>query len=224
MDAPLVAAETPEETAAVFSASASGQFCVALQQVMAGTKMTGENTVFDSMAPYRHSKPSIEPLQIYQVVTYAKQLPIVVSCKMKTAAHIRAAYGSSAAGEQKYCPDAARALQQQVVMELRRDGRAEAADKAAAFVIDETEPYITGQAYLKDFVPIYRGPDGAIHVNSPGLYQNYDSWYTFLLPEIVKGQSYCHLATTELMRAIASGEIEPDITVTTADNAQTRPQ
>ncbi|MBL8631477.1 MAG: hypothetical protein JNM81_17710 [Rhodospirillaceae bacterium] len=221
---PAIAADSEVAATAGLPASTSAQFCVALQQYLASTAMTGENTLFDSMAPYRHSKPSIKPLQIYQVVTYAKKVPVVVSCKMKTAAHIRDIYGPEAAGEQKFCDDAAKVLQHQAVTELRRDGHDEAAAKAAAFIVDHTEPYVTGQAYLNDFTPITRGPDGVVHISTPGLYQNYDSWYTPILPEIVKGQSYCHLASVELMKAVALGDMAPGLTVTTVDDAPTRPQ
>lgn len=220
----LFALSAAAQTSTGLPDSTSARFCVALQHMLASTTREADNTLFDNMAEYRHSKPGIEPLRIYQVVTYAGRMPVVVSCKMKTAAHIRAAYGAAAAGEQKYCDAAARELQRQAVADLRRDGRPAAAEAAAVFVVDRTEPYITGQAYLKDFVPIYRAPDGAIHVNSPGLYQDYDAWYTALLPEFVKGQSYCHLASVELIKAVASGDIAPGLTVTTADEASTQPR
>lgn len=204
--------------------STSPQFCVAVQQQISSTSMVGENEVFADMPPYRHSKPSIDPLKIYQVVTYAGNVPVVVSCKMKTAAHLRAIHGSAAAGAQKFCPDIAELVRAQAVAELRGEGEAAAADRAAAFVIDQVEPYITGRDYLSDFRATFVGEDGAIHVNAPGLFQDYDRWYTIFLPEIVRGQSYCHLATVESLKAIASGAMKPGATITTRDDAPTQPQ
>jgi hypothetical protein len=203
-------------------ASTSPQFCVKVQQILASTDLVGDNTVFDDMPSYRHSKPAAKPLTIYQVVTYAAQMPIVVSCKMKTAAHLRANYGEDAAGQQFFCPDVARILQQQAIEELQGEGRTEAAARAARFVIDPDEPFITGQAYLKDFRTIYHAEDGAVHISSPGLYQNHESWYTPLLPEMLKGQSYCHLATVESVKAVATGERAPGTTITTIDDAPTQ--
>jgi hypothetical protein len=204
-----------------FPASTSPQFCMALQQKTASTDMVGENTVFTDMPSYRHSKPAAKPITIYQVVTYRGQMPLVVSCKMKTSGHLREVYGESAAGKQLFCPDIALMLQQQAVAELTAEGKAEAATRAGQFVIDRNQPFVTGREYLADFKTIYKAADGAIHVSSPGLYQDPESWYTPLLPDFLKGQSYCHLATVESLKAVASGALEPGTVITTSDDAPT---
>jgi hypothetical protein len=201
----------------------SSEFCQVVQKIMANTEVDGDNTVFTDMPEYRHSKPSPDPLKIYQVVTYDGQRPIMVSCKIKGAAHIRAVYGEDAAGEQQYCPSVARMVQAQAVTELEQENQQAAADKARAFVIDDNEPFMTGQDYLADFELSYVGDDGAIHVSSPGLFHDYDSWTTWILPAMVEGQVYCHLATVAYLKAVATGEMEPGTTVTTADDAPVVP-
>lgn len=206
-----------------FPAPASADFCVAVQKFMANTAVEGTNTVFTDMPSYRHSKPSPNPLLIYQVVTYAGKLPIMVSCKLKTAAHLRATYGPEAAGAQRFCPAVTRELQAAAVRALRQGNDAAAAERATAFVLDEDEPYMTGRDYLAEFPLSYRGADGAVHIRSHGLFQNYDSWITAVLPRQVQGQSYCHLATVEYLTALARGEIEPGTVVTTADDAPVVP-
>ena len=202
----------------------SAEFCVVVQQILANTDVEGTNEVFANMPDYRHSKPMVDPLMIYQVVTYDGQRPIMVSCKVKGAAHLRSAYGEDAAGEQLYCPTVARMVKTQAINELRQDNLSEAAAKAEAFVVDDNEPYITGQDYLSDFELSYVGEDGAIHFNSPGLFHDYDSWTTWILPEKFEGQVYCHLATAEYMKAVATGEIKPGTPITTADDAPVTPR
>lgn len=209
------AAPLPEPT--------SPEFCRAAQRILASTTMAGTNTVFTNMPDYRHSKPFVNPLTNYQVVTYRGQVPIVVSCKLKTAAHLRDAYGAEAAGKQLYCPDMARLSREDAVAELRSEGNTAAAAKAASFVVDPIEPYITGQSYLSDFEASYVGPDGKVHLNAPGLYQDYDSWITMILPERVQGQSYCHLPTVDYIKALATGAMQPGTTVTTVDDAPVTP-
>ncbi len=209
--APLPAADSPA-------------FCVAAQQLLASTKMIGKNTLFTDMPSYRHSKPLVDPLEIFQVVSYAGKLPVMVSCKVKTAAHLRAAYGPKAAGNQLYCPEVTRLVRAQAVAELQQANQPAAAAKAAAFILDEDEPYWTGRSYLADFQLSYRGGNGAVHISSPGLYQDYDSWITWFLPEKFQGQSYCHLATVNYLKALASGEMKPGITMTTAEDAPVRPK
>ena len=146
----------------------------------------------------------------------------MVSCKMKSAAHLRAAYGSLAAVEQRFCPDITRLVRAQAVTVLRQTNKW-AAEQAARFVIDENEPYIAGRAYLAEFLLSYRSPDGRVHLGSPGLFQDYDSWITPLLPKIFQGQSYCHLATLEYVMALATGVMQPGTVVTTADGAPVTP-
>ena len=202
---------------------ASIEYCQAAQQILSSTELRGENTVFTDMPAYRKSKSAANPHLTYQVVTYQGSMPIVVSCKVKTAAHLRAVYGPQAAGPERSCADLTRRARSAAVAQLEAAGLAEAAQRAAAFVIDNNEPYTTGQAYLGDFELSYRGPDGAIHLNSPGLFQDYDSWITRFLPWQVQGQHYCHTATADYIRALATGELEPGTVITTVDDAPVTP-
>jgi len=148
----------------------------------------------------------------------------MVSCKIKGAAHLRSAYGEDAAGEQLFCPEIARRVKAQAITELRQEGNMEAAEAAEAFVIDENEPFMTGRDYLSDFELSYRGDDGAIHFNTPGLFHDYDSWTTWILPENFEGQAYCHIATVTYMKLVATGESEPGTIITTADDAPVTPR
>jgi hypothetical protein len=201
----------------------SAEFCQQVQRVLANTDMEGTNEIFKNMPDYRHSKPAADPLMIYQVVTYAGQLPIMVSCKIKGAAHLRSAYGEDAAGEQQYCPEITQMVKAQAVAELEQTGNAEAAAAAAAFVVEQNEPFMTGRDYLSDFELSFLGDDGAIHLNSPGLFHDYDSWTTWILPENFEGQSYCHLPTVSYIKAVATGEMDPGTLMTTADDAPVNP-
>jgi hypothetical protein len=199
-------------------------FCQAVQKYMSSTAIDSANTLFTDMPEYRHSKPTVDPLQTFQVVSYAGRTPVMVSCKIKGAAHLRYAYGDDAAGKQRFCPDVAALVQAQAAAELRRAGQGEASDKLTAMILDDNEPFMTGRDYLADFKLSYVGEDGAIHLQSPGLFHDYDSWSTWILPEQFEGQAYCHLATAAYMKALATGEMAPGIVMTTADDAPVTPQ
>jgi hypothetical protein len=200
----------------------SSDFCVAVQHILADTEIAATNEIFPHMPDYRHSKPSPNPLMIYQVVTYDDVGPIVVSCKVKTADHIRAEYGEDAAGEQRYCPEITRMVQAQAVAELQQ-WNPEAAAAAQAFVIDESEPFMMGSSYLADFQSSYVGEDGAIHFQSPGLQTNWEDWLIWVMPNRLRGQTYCHLPTVAYMKRVAAGTTEPGATITTVDDAPTQP-
>ena len=218
-----IAAAMPAVAAAQeLPAPDSVEFCTAVQKILANTDMGGTNTVFTVLGDYGASKPTVDPLTTYQVVSYKGNLPVMVSCKIKTAAHLRAVHGDNAAGEQRFCPDVTRLLQAQAVARLRATDGA-AADRAAAFVVDDNEPYATGRSYLGDFQLSYAGEDGAVHFNSPGLFQDYDAWFTWILPERLQGQSYCHFPTVEYMEALATGAMQPPLDVVFDDTLVVSP-
>lgn len=199
-------------------------FCQAVQQYASNTDMVSYNTVMRNMPDYRASKSLPRPLQTFQIVSYRGQTPVMVSCKIKGSSHIRAVHGEDKAGEQLFCPDVTSALREQTVAELLAAGEAGVADKVAAFVLDDNEPFMTGREYLADFELSYVGDDGAIHLRSHGLFHDFDSWTSWILPERVEGQVYCHLPTPAYMQALATGAMEPGTLMTTADDAQVAPE
>ncbi len=207
----------------VLPLSTDANYCGAVQRVLAVTDVASDNTVFTDMPAYRHSKPTIKPLTTYQVVSYRERIPVMVSCKIKSASHIRAEYGEQTVGEQQFCPAITRLNRQAAVIALRSAGKPAAAEKAQAIVIDDTEPGLTGRHYLGDFELSYVSEDGVLHVVSPGLYHDYDSWMTWILPEMLEGQMYCHIPTAEYMQALATGALEPGTLMTTGDDAPVTP-
>lgn len=208
----------------VFPEPTDPTFCQAIQKYISNTELDSNNTLFTDMAAYRASKPMVKPLQTFQVVQYHDQLPIMVSCKVKGAAHIRSAHGDNAAGEQKFCPDVARELQRLAVAELWEAGETRAAETAAGFVIDDIEPYITGQSYLAEFQLSHVDDEGVTHISSPGLFHDYASWTRWILPERFEGQVYCHLATPAYIKALATGAMAPGVVMTAADEAPVTPR
>lgn len=204
-------------------APTSAAYCGQVQQILANTGMTGEVTVFDNMDDYRASKPAPRPLLNYQIVTYDDKRPIAVSCKVKAADHLRAEYGDDAAGEQLRCSAITRLSLDQAIRELEAEYPPEAAAKAREFIIDDTEPYVTGQSYLSSFELSYRDPEARIHIQSPGLQVNWDDWRFWIMPNLIRGQTYCHLATVPYLKALATGALQPGTVIVSTDDAITRP-
>lgn len=209
--------------ASTLPAPGSDDFCASVQKILANTGLESDNTMFTDLGDYAESKPGIKPITNYQVVSYSGQMPIMVSCKVKTAAHLRSEYGEDAAGEQLFCPTVTRLAQSQAVAELL-PANPEAAERAKAIVVVDNEPYASGRGYLGDFQLSFVAEDGGVHLNSPGLFQNYDAWYTWILPERLQGQSYCHIATVDYIKALALGEIEPGTSIVLDENHSVTPR
>jgi hypothetical protein len=200
----------------------SADFCVAVQQVLANTEVEATNTIFDNMPDYRSSKPSVSPLKIYQVVSYSGEMPVIVSCKIKAADHLQSEYGEDAAGKQRFCPEISKLALQQAITQLQTENPA-AAEAASQFIVDDTEPYSTGQSYLGDWQAISRDAEGVTRVTTPSLQTNWENWMFWILPDRLRGQTYCHIPTVNYLKAVASGTVEPGATMTTADDAPNQP-
>lgn len=218
------ATTSPASAPAALPPPTAAQFCIEMQKRVASTALTGRNQLFEDMAEFRHSKPSARPFEIFQVVTYEGARPIRVSCKMKTAAHLRAVYGATAAGTQHRCPELTQVLRAEAVARLDAAHATAAAARAMRFVIDDDAPLVTGQSFLKAYALSHVDPQGQVHVRSIGLFQDYDSWITVLLPKILQGQCYCHWPTVEYLTALATGEMSPGTWVTTDDDAAATPR
>ncbi len=84
------------------------------------------------------------------------------------------------------------------------------ADAARAIVIDPDEPFLTGGSWLSEFPLSYRGDDGAIHVNTQSLQINWEDWRFWIMPNRLRGHTYCHLIAPAHMAALIRGDAQPD--------------
>ncbi|WP_101759410.1 hypothetical protein [Oceanicoccus sp. KOV_DT_Chl] len=198
------------------------EFCQTVQQKISNTKVPSHNTLLTDMASFRHAKPAIDPLTIYQVVTYQQSLPVMVSCKVKSADHIREHYGANAAGEQQHCTDIAKLTIAKAISELQMTNT-QAAHQAEKIQVNNIAPGVTGRSYLASFQLSYLDDAGRVYLNAPGLLTRWEDWRFYLFPNKLRGQVYCHIPTTEYIKALALGKIEPGLEVTTEDDAPTQP-
>jgi hypothetical protein len=55
------------------------------------------------------------------------------------------------------------------------------------------------------------------------LQTNWEDWLLWIMPNRVRGQTYCHLATVPYVKALATGTMEPGTQIISTDDAVTRP-
>ncbi len=185
-------------------------FCTAVQEILAGTTVPSEPTVYPDMASFRHSKPTPRPLTTSQVVTLdAQGRPKMVSCKVKSADHIRSEYGADAAGPQRDCREITVMVHARVVARLEAD-EPELAATVRGYVIEPDEPQPTGAMYLSPFPLAFADGDGNLHINTQSLQVNWDDWHYWIMPNVLRGQTYCHIITPEYLEALGRGQAQPD--------------
>ena len=197
-------------SAATLPDTTTDTFCAAVQEILAETTVPSELTVYPDMAAFRQSKPTPRPLTISQVVTLDKQSrPQMVSCKVKSADHIRAVYGEAAAGKQRYCREITVMVHAKVVAKLKAEVP-ELAATVRGYVIEPDEPYTTGRMYLSPFPLAFADNDGNLHINTRSLQVDWDDWRFYIMPNVLRGQTYCHLITPEYLEALARDQAQPD--------------
>ena len=197
-------------SAATLPATATDTFCTAVQEILAETTVPSELTVYADMAAFRRSKPTPRPLTISQVVTLDKQgRPKMVSCKVKSADHIRAEYGKAAAGEQLYCREITVMVHAKIVAKLEAEAP-ELAATVRGYIIEPDEPHTTGRMYLSPFPLAFADNEGNLHINTQSLQVDWDDWRFYIMPNVLRGQTYCHLITPEYLEALARGQAQPD--------------
>ncbi len=191
----------------------SDQFCVAVQQRMAGTTRPVRNVVHTDYAAFKKSKPQVNPLETEQFAQYEDETrtrPMRISCKTKTADHINAVYGpGSAAGDLVSCKEINRSTIMGQWTRMALGERQRAKWPPWRVMLDGDDIQVMGSGYLKPYRFVYLGDDGLPHVLAKGLLAEWDDWRWKLAPERFRGTHYCHLLAPEFARRLMLGEIDP---------------
>ena len=200
--APLSASVLPDTT--------TDTFCGAVQKILAGTELDSEVILYTDIAAYRKSKLLAPPLVNSQYVWPDDSgRPKMVSCKVKSADHIRDEWGEAAGGEQRPCRDITLLVQDGVADKLEAENPALAAT-VRSYVIEPDEPFNTGRAYLTPFPLAFEGADGKLHIHTQSLQIDWLDYKWIVMPYVLRGQTYCHIITPEHMEALARGDAQPD--------------
>ena len=144
-------------SATTLPATTTDTFCADVQKILTGTDLESDLTVYEDIAAYRKSKLTLPPLAGSQYVWLdERNRPKMVSCKIKTADHLRDEYGEDAAGEQRPCRDITLMVQDRVAAKLEAEDPSLAAT-VRDYVIEPDVPFTTGRAYLTPFPLTYPG-------------------------------------------------------------------
>lgn len=192
-------------------ASTNPDFCSEAQRRSAGATIAIRNVIHTDFATFVDSKPLVDPLETQQYVEYAddaRSRPLRISCKLKTADHIRAVHGADAARAIEN-PNICREINRSTILEVWRG--LDAATRASAvvppqrFLLDGDRNEFMGSRWVKPYTFVYAGADGAVHVRAKALLVNWDDWRWKLAPASFRGTHYCHLIAPEYVRELMLG-------------------
>lgn len=209
---PLARAAAPADAAgATMPAETSDGFCAAAQRLAAGTQLPARNVVHANYEAFVESKPAIRPLVTQQYVLRDDAgRPLRVSCKLKTADHLRAEYGRAAAAEDSArCAALNREVARSVYARLDAATRARAVFPLARVFLEPDEITFVGSRYVAPYPFVWIADDGTLRLRAKSLRVDWDDWRFAWAPDRVRGTHYCHLVAPEYLRRLMLGEARP---------------
>lgn len=196
------------------AAATDPQFCAEAQRRIGAVTIPVRNVMHQDYESFVKSKAGISPLETQQY----SEPPVTpggmsarISCKMKTADHIRAVYGraAAAAAEDR---NACRELNRQTILsvwaQLPAGQRTRVTVPPSRFLLHADENRIMGSGWIEPYSHVYAGDNGVVHVRAKALLVEWDDWRWKLAPERFRGAHYCHLITPEYTRALMLGELQ----------------
>jgi hypothetical protein len=188
-------------------------FCARAQQLVAGTALAATNLVFESPDDFSRSKPRVRPLETDQFVTYAdaaRREPLRVSCKMKSADHLRAEYGATAAAGERQCREVNRDTAARVYGSLSESERERLVVPPGRLLLSEDGEALTGAGFTRGADTVRFAPDGRLAIRALSIRVDWEAWWWAWMPERFRGQHSCHFIAPEYLRRIVLGEAQPD--------------
>lgn len=197
--------------AAADLAKTTDTFCGDLQRSVTGATVPAATFVHPDYDSFKASKAEVKPLRTEQFVVYedaAKQLPKMVSCKLKTADIIIKEYGAQAAKDgPAACSDIHRQMLGAVTAGMSAPDRAALKIDPAKIVFDEDEQSRTGDGWVKPFDAAYTDAKGALHLKGKLLRVDWNNKLYALLPDRIRGTLYCHLVAPEYAKRLMTGAV-----------------
>jgi hypothetical protein len=199
---PASHAETPATT---------DQFCVRVQQIVAGTRMVPEsNTIYTDYQAFRASKTGVRPLTNHQYVMPepgTATLPMRISCKVKTPDHLNAEYGPGTATDRGLgCIDINRDTARRVYAGLTPAEQAALKIDERRLAFEPDESTFMGSSWVGEFPFAYTGQDGRLHLKAKALRVDWDNVWLSWAPDRLRGALYCHLIAPEYLHRLILGK------------------
>lgn len=188
-------------------------FCTEVQQLLVPTTLGIVNVIEPDFEAFKLSKPKAKPLTTHQFLTPARADGLrQVSCKTKSADHLRAVYGVEVAAAPPshsqpalQCRDVHRAMVLALWREASSAQRADAVYPPHRIMLAADLAYLTGSSWVQSAASAHTGDDGRLHLRAARLFASWEDWRWKVLPESLRGNHYCHLIAPESLRELMFG-------------------
>lgn len=186
------------------------QFCAEVQQLLVPTELAITNVIEPDYDAFKLSKPQADPLITHQFLNPNGKWGLTqISCKTKSADHLRAIYGPSVTSAprdprraDRSCRDVHRAMALAIWRQASPEARAAAPHPPSRLMLDADLAYMTGSSWVQSPAEAYVGADRRLHLRAVTLFAGWDDWRWKIMPDSFRGNHYCHLIAPESLREL----------------------
>lgn len=181
------------------------EFCSEVQLRLVDTTLPITNVLEKDYETFKLSKPAASPVRTHQYTVRNERLDILqISCKTKTADHLKSAHGASAARDPalgpRACADIHRAMVLDIWQAMGPSERASAKIRPAQVMLQTDQLSYTGSSWIKTKPEASVGADGKLRLRASALFAEWEDWRWKMMPESWRGNHYCHLVSPEEIR------------------------
>lgn len=186
-------------------ANSHSEFCSEVQRRLVDTTLPITNVLEKDYEAFKLSKPAVSPLRTHQYVVRNERLDILqISCKTKTADHLRSAHGATAARDPaltpRACSDIHRAMVLDIWQSMGPGERALAKIRPAQVMLQTDQLSYTGSSWIKTKAEASLGADAKLRLRASALFAEWEDWRWKVMPQSWRGNHYCHLVSPEEIR------------------------
>jgi len=187
-------------------------YCLAAQRIVTRTEVPMQLVVHEDFDAFVKSKAVIEGPEIQQYNWTDEQGRVFgISCKLKSADHLKLSFGDNAAGPDGLCQDMNRAVFE---IAAPRSPSITPAYSEVVFepneaVWNDDEPGMTGPDWLAPYEATWVDEQGRLHIRAKGFQVDFTDPAFENVPARFRGIHYCHFLSPGYLAALMLGEAEP---------------
>jgi len=186
-------------------------YCAVAQKEIASSRVPARNVLMTDYQAFSRATPQVKPLETMQYVGYAdpqKTKPRMISCKLHSAARIRAEYGATAAGEATSCARLNRRTLDAVMASMTDRQKKKMPFKGSIGVLLEPDEQATSESqWLESFTMVQTDAGGTLRIRAKSL-RNDGSMRVSSRANAGNGRQYCHLIAPDYLKRILIGEVQ----------------
>ena len=194
-----------------FTLPAITEYCAIAQKEIAASRVPARNVMMTDYQAFSRASPSIKPLETMEFVGYAdpqRTKPRMISCKLHSSERIRAAYGTTAAGEPSTCARLNRRTVDAVMATLTDRQKKKMPFKGPVPVMLEPDLQAANEAeWLEAFTMAETDAGGTLRIRAKSLGK--PTGNVRVSSRAANGdRQYCHLIAPEYLKRILTGEVQ----------------